>query len=77
MCIMVDLSKAFDAVPHGLVLAKLSSYDFSMSAVEFIRSYLINRPQRVKLANVRSKWGYLKRGVPKGLLVGPTLFNIF
>ena len=42
-----------------------------------IHSYLPGRKQRVKLGVIRSEWLYIKRGVPQGSIVGPTLFNVF
>ncbi len=42
-----------------------------------IRSYLINRMQRVKLDDVRSSWKSIVRGVSQGSQAGPHIFNIF
>ena len=76
-CILIDLSKAFDSLPHGLLIAKLHAYGISMEACSFIMNYLKNRKQAVKLGNVRGDWFSLKTGVPQGSLMGPLLFNIF
>jgi hypothetical protein len=76
-CVMMDLSKAFDCLPHGLMIAKLNSYGCSESACSFILSYLTNRQQRVKIDNKHSSWLKLQRGVPQGSIIGPILFNIF
>ena len=45
----MDLSKAFDCINHGLLLAKLSTYGLNSDALQLIRSYLTNRKQRVRL----------------------------
>ena len=37
------LSKAFDCLNHELLIAKLSAYGFSMSALRLIHSYLNER----------------------------------
>jgi hypothetical protein len=75
--LMMDLSKAFDSIPHGLLLAKLKCYGFSNDACSFVASYLLERKQRVKIKDCRSSWLTLKRGIPQGSCLGPLLFNVF
>ena len=75
--VLMDLSKAFDCLPHILLLAKLKSYGFSDNAMEFMYSYLDKRVQRVKLNSDFSDWMETKQGVPQGSILGPLLFNIF
>ncbi len=76
-CIMMDLSKAFDSLPHGLLIAKLYAYGLSENACKLVKDYLSNRRQRVKVSNICSDWQEIQRGVPQGSLAGPLLFNIF
>jgi len=73
----MDLSKAFDCLPHDLLLLKLKSYGLSNSALSLMESYLKNRKQCVKIGPFSSNWQIRIKGIPQGLILGPILFLIF
>ena len=54
--LFTDLSKAFDYLSHGLLIAKLDAYGFNKNALKLVNSYLSNRKQRVKINNKYSSW---------------------
>ena len=75
--VLIDLCKAFDCIPHDLLIAKLYAYGFSEKSAVFLYSYLKRRKQNVKIDNILSTFQSLISGVPKGSILGPILFNIF
>ena len=75
--VLMDLSKAFDCVPHDLLLAKLAAYGVNESFLCYIYSYLLNRKQCVRINNINSDFLTVISGVPQGSIVGPILFNCF
>ena len=64
--LLMDLSKAFDSIPHDLLICKMYAYGFSRNACDFMMSYLSYRRQRVKVKDSRSEWKMINRGIPQG-----------
>ena len=73
----MDLSKAFDTLPHNLIDLKLEEYGTESSTTNLITDYLSNRMQRVRLGKKCSKWQTTSKGIPQGSILGPLIFNIF
>lgn len=76
-CTFYDLSKAFDCVPHDLLIGKLKKYNFDPSALEMMKSYLTNRQQAVRNKKELSSFLSVTVGVPQGSVLGAILFIIY
>ena len=73
----MDFFKAFDCIPHDILIAKLYAYGFIEKRAVFLYSYLKRRNQNVKIDDILSTFQSLISGVPQGSILGPILFNIF
>ena len=75
---MLDLSAAFDTVDHKILLSRLQ-YHLGIHdiALDWCKSYLLNRPQHVCIGNAISKPVILDYSVPQGSVLGPQWFTIY
>ena len=67
----MDLSKAYDCIPHDLLIAKLEAYSLDKTNLHLLRDYLSNQKQRTKIGSSFSDWRDIICGIPQGSILGP------
>ena len=75
--VFMDLSTAFDCIPHDLLIAKLAAYCFDKKVLNYMYSYLNDQKQRVNINNMKNDFINIVSGVPHESIVSQILFNIF
>ena len=73
----MDFSKAYDCLPHDLIIAKFEAYGLRKSSLSLLLDYLTSRKQRVKISSSYSVWNEIKKDVPQRSILGLLLFNAF
>ena len=76
--VSLDLSASFDTIRHSTLLHRLESeFGICDTALAWLRSYLSDRWQFVKIGRHQSHPATCDLGVPQGSVLGPILFATY
>ena len=73
----IDFRKAFDCVQHPILLDNLVAMGLDNSVVEWVKSYLTERKQRVLANDTYSSYQTVTQGVPQGSVLGPLFYIVY
>ena len=76
--VLLDLSAAFDTIDHSILLSRMESVlGVKVSALQWFKSYLLGRKQRIKINDDFSENQEILWSVPQGSVLGALLFLIY
>uniref|UniRef100_A0A8C6NVF2 Reverse transcriptase domain-containing protein n=1 Tax=Nothobranchius furzeri TaxID=105023 RepID=A0A8C6NVF2_NOTFU len=72
-----DFSSAFNTIQPDVLCQKLQKTQVGPSTIVWIKDYLTNRPQFVRLKNCTSNQAISNIGAPQGTVLSPFLFTLY
>ena len=76
--VLLDLLVAFDTIDHRILIKRLEKrYGITGHALDWLKSYLQERNQRVVIDETYSDPRVIRCGVPQGSVLGPLLFSLY
>lgn len=76
-CIVMSLSKALGTINHNPLIAAITVYGLSYSALTSMLDGLKGRPERVSVYSIFSTWEEIIASVPQDSIMGPLFLYIF
>ncbi|EFO92591.1 hypothetical protein CRE_17535 [Caenorhabditis remanei] len=75
--IYLDFAKAFDKIPHDILLNKLIALRLNEHLIRWLNDFLTDRTFQVKVGSEICRFRSAPCGVPQGAVLSPVLFGIF
>ena len=71
-----DFKKGFDLVDHNEIVKELVCLGVQPAIIRWIKAFLSNREQCVRVGISKSSWKKTNGGLPQGTKLGPLLFAV-
>ena len=73
----MDLISAYDCINHDILLKKLKLYGLDQMSRNWMKSFMVNRSQVVKINETLSEKISLKWGLPQGSCLSPLIYSVY
>ena len=77
VCVVVDLTAAFDTVCHNTLISKIARSTLPSPTTRWLSCYLLGRQARTSCRGVKSNARIVHAGVPQGSKLSPSLFSFY
>ena len=77
LLVLLDMTAAFDTVNHRVLLTILQHLGVTDCALNWFKSYLYSRTQKINISGTYSSSKDIPCGVPQGSVLGPILFTTY
>ena len=72
--VSLDLKKAFDSIPHHIIIERLINIGVPLPLLRWTHDFLSQRKQYVNVGASKSCFSIISCGVPQGSVLGPLLY---
>lgn len=76
MAVFFDLKQAFDTISHDQLILKLAKTGVKGNMLHWLEEFLKQRTYQVLVEDSTSEKKSMRRGIPQGSCLSPTLFNV-
>lgn len=73
--VYLDFAKAFDTVPHGRLIKKLTGYGVKGKVLDWVESFLSDWKQKVVVNGAKSPLGDVLLGIPQDCVLGAAVVH--
>ena len=75
--LLIDFSSAFNTIQRHVMIDKLQKLEVPAALVHWVFNFLSNRPQCVRVGDIKSPVIFSNTGAPQGCVLSPLLYTLY